>query len=143
MSAASMQLVYDVAISLLNVPYVWGGKSPNAGLDCSGTVNWILHAFHLDIPGAGAIALYEHFSLPENHISQAPQLGALVFYGTPVDHVVMCVSDKRVIGAQGGDHTITSKELAAARGACVRVAPLYEKNRRGIFMPAYEEFQTP
>ena len=113
------------------------------GFDCSGFANWILHGFHLDVPGANAASLYQHFSLPENHVSQDVQLGALVFYGNPAHHVAIALNGLRMIGAEGGDHTVVSKEIAVQKGACVRVVPIYEKDRSGIFMPRYEELPTP
>jgi cell wall-associated NlpC family hydrolase len=136
-----MDIVYDFALAHCGVNYLWGGKNPLVGFDCSGFVNWILHGFHLDVREANALALYEHFSLPDNHCSVAPELGALAFYGKPVDHVVLCLSALRAIGAEGGDHTVISKEVAATRGACVRLTPLYAPV--GVFMPRYEELPTP
>jgi cell wall-associated NlpC family hydrolase len=33
--------VLDTARSLIGTPYVWGGKRPETGLDCSGFISWV------------------------------------------------------------------------------------------------------
>lgn len=136
-----MKLLYDLALSLVGTPYLWGGKNPLTGLDCSGLVNVLLHAYGLDIEG-NAQTLFNYYRLPDNYVSQMPQLGALVFYGDDigrVHHVGMCLNAFRMIEAGGGGPNIVSKEIAAQRGAYVKITPIYERGEAGVFLPKYPE----
>lgn len=137
-----MDLLYDLALRMVNIPYVWGGKNPLTGLDCSGLINVLLHAFGLDVPGSAQM-IFDHYSKPSNHVGQDAALGALVFYGSDrmhIDHVGMCLNRLRMIEAGGGGNTVISTEIAAHRGACVKVVPIYDGPRlQGIFLPEYRE----
>lgn len=110
------------------VPYIFGGKDPDTGLDCSGAVT-----------AAGELAgiWRPDFGLTHNANSLALLLptvdresiepGDLCFYGKPsaVVHVMSWVGDgsSRVVGASGGDHTTTTIAAARGSGACVHYKP--------------------
>jgi cell wall-associated NlpC family hydrolase len=138
-----MTLLYDLALHMLNIPYIWGGKNPTLSLDCSGLVNVLLHAYGLDIPNSNAQILFDHFSKGENHKSVLPELGALVFYGnsaTSIDHVEMALNGHQQIGANGGGEHIKTLTDAIASHAYVKVTPIYQGPKlQGIFMPFYPE----
>ncbi|MEP7004108.1 MAG: hypothetical protein ABI888_06165, partial [Chloroflexota bacterium] len=40
-SLAIRQAILDRAASLLSTPYVWGGNTPNRGMDCSAYLSWV------------------------------------------------------------------------------------------------------
>lgn len=135
-----MKMIYDVAMSLVGTPYIWGGKTPHEGLDCSGLVQILLEVGGADPVGdQTADNLFKHFSQPANHNSQDPQLGALAFYGTlgKASHVAMCLDRRRMIEAGGGGPTISLKETADRLGAFTRVVPIRFKNLIGIYLPDY------
>ncbi|WP_404454147.1 NlpC/P60 family protein [Oceanobacillus kapialis] len=82
----------------LGRPYVWGGKSPNPGFDCSGFVSWAFAQAGISIPsstsalqGVGTSVSY----------SQA-QPGDLVFFNTykTNGHVGIYLGNGKFIGAQ-------------------------------------------
>lgn len=119
--AAFLQCVLE----LVGTPYIWGGKYPASGLDCSGLVTYALHksggpdwrATH------NTDKLWQQ--LPEPRF---PCAGDLAFYGgrdADVEHVmvVLPISDveELVIGACGGDSRTTSLREARRRGAKVQV----------------------
>lgn len=144
-----MKLLYDTALKFLNLPYDWGSENPIPGTkafgyDCSGLVNELLlsvgahpepnHRFT-------AQGLFDYFSLPPNHVSQDPQLGALVFYGgdsKTIKHVAMCLNRRRMIEASGGGSAVTSPEAASEAHAFVKIRPIrFGANLRGIFLPEF------
>lgn len=137
-----MKLLRDVAMSLLNTPYRWGGKVPATGLDCSGLVQVILNAAGEDLPGdQNAQAYFDHFSRMSNHRSQEPQLGALVFYGggpRDIDHVAFALTSNRHIEAAGGGPRILSLADASAARAYARVTKIRSTKLVGIFVPDYD-----
>lgn len=143
-----MQIVLSVGLSLLNTPYRWGGRAPNEGLDCNEIVQIILNAGGADLPGdQTAQQLFNYFSQPANHISQDPQLGALVFYGnakSQISHVAWCVDRRRHIEAAGGDSTTRSFEDANRRGAFAKLTPIrFGLKLQGIFLPEYPLANQP
>jgi hypothetical protein len=115
---------------LLAVPYIYGGKDPQVGLDCSGAITNALQiagvaGFPPDLTNAQK--LYEA-SAPTNIGDVQP--GTLVFYGQSrdaIDHV-MAVADQvagvwRVLGASGAGKRCTTLALARQAGACVHYEP--------------------
>lgn len=48
--AASGNAIVEAAHSQLGVPYVWGGSTPNVGLDCSGLTQWCYAQAGIPIP---------------------------------------------------------------------------------------------
>src|SRR5579862_3338342 len=121
------EVLEQVAMSMLGTPYLWGGKSRFTGLDCSGFVCEVLKSVGLlqSTEDLSAQALYSKF-LPKKLMPTGS--GYLVFfadyYGV-VDHVgiVLNTANNLMIEAGGGDHTVTTVELAKTKGACVRVRP--------------------
>src|SRR5579863_3279779 len=112
------------ADGMIGVPYLWDGKDPDVGLDCSGCVTAALEAIGLVIPSFGlahnALSLYALFDPVD---PTAPQPADFAFYGSDgvVDHVMTVLSATQVIGASGGGSSCTSLEIARKLGACVHV----------------------
>lgn len=106
-------------------PYLWGSNGPT-GYDCSGLI-----IAALDIADCRAINLSQKWPM---HTDGLPPLGALVYYGRPVSHVMMVTAiwpsgERVVVGACGGGQLTISERDAAERGACVRCSP-YRYYRR-------------
>ncbi len=83
------------ALTQLGVPYVWGGATPGKAFDCSGLTSWAW--------GQAGVSLV-HFAATQAtegtpvSISQL-QPGDLIFFESPIQHVVMYVGDGVVIEA--------------------------------------------
>lgn len=91
--------IVELAESQLGVPYVWGGKSWDSGLDCSGLTMLTYQKVGIEIP-----ATSETQSLKVKKISkEEAQRGDLVFWGEAgkSHHVAIYV---------GGDHIIEAPE---------------------------------
>lgn len=123
-----------VAISYLNIPYIWGGKNPS-GFDCSGLVCAILKSFNVlreaDVLNAqGLLNLF----VTQPGVKPLKEAGALVFYGASKDsikHVAYCISEYLCVEAHG-DSSCTSiaKSLAwnNGTGAYVRISSIKRRN---------------
>ncbi len=87
------------ALGLLDVGYRFGGTNPEAGLDCSGMVNFVYkEAVGVDLPRSAA-ALAKRSRPVANHSLQA---GDLVFFNTlgyAFSHVGIYLGDNKFIHA--------------------------------------------
>lgn len=144
MSQSSDKLEYmrEVALSCLNVPYIWGGNNPLSGMDCSGFAQWCLQSVGMDPKGdQTAQALYRAFI--EKGLVGQKGLGALAFYGrslTSISHVALMLNDWQVIEAGGGGSRCKTPEIAAQKGAMVRIRPLLARSDlRVVIMPLYDQ----
>lgn len=123
MAAVSGSQLVAFAQSLLGVPYVWGGTTPQ-GFDCSGFVQYVYRNFGLDIPRV----TYDQIGAGRQVNSiQDSQPGDLIFYsesgnGSP-DHVAMYMGGGQIIVA---DHA----------GTPVRIRPL-DPNERIVGITRY------
>lgn len=66
------------SIALIGTPYVWGGKDPDIGLDCSGLTKYVYEMSIFRIPD-GAANQYNYFN-NNGMIFQTPQSGDLFFW---------------------------------------------------------------
>lgn len=125
-----MNLIRSLALHLVGIPYKYGGRSPNEGLDCSELVQLLLRAGGADPMGdQTAQDLYNYFSQPANRIGDKAQLGSLIFYASGKDpkrvyHVAFCLDNKRHLEAACGEpHTLTA-EIANAKRALRKITPI-------------------
>jgi len=114
----------------IKTPYLWNGKNPILGLDCSGLVWNILKDLNIGTLFAlNSQQLMEHYS-PTSHVVLPDQsdLGDLVFFGnsTHIHHVGFCLNKTLMIEAAHGDETVTSVEIANTKGAFVTVSPIHK-----------------
>ena len=118
--------------SLLGIPYIWGGKSPENGLDCSGAITYTMAQLNLvpkSFPGSTNSQTLYKMSKP---IAAAEvKAGDLAFYGSTglfglfpsVSHVMMATGDGKLIGSSGGGPSTTSLEIAKQQNAKVKILP--------------------
>lgn len=138
-----MKPLLHEALRLLDKPYIWGGDNPLRGFDCSGFVQWVLATVGMDPKGdQSAQALYDHCLL--QGMSQVRGAGALVFYGKSperITHVALMINEFQIIEAGGGGSECTTREIAAQKGACVRIKMFgHRSDMLGFFMPDYPEW---
>ncbi len=125
-SSSLRDALIDKMHALLGTPYIWGGKSPTPGLDCSGAVSYALMSTGAVPPSFGASHNADDLYRMAKPVAPADvKAGDLAFYGTPghVSHVMMALGDGRTIGASGGGPTTTSVAIAEQQGAAVKVQP--------------------
>ncbi|MFN2543349.1 MAG: NlpC/P60 family protein [Actinomycetota bacterium] len=91
----SVQAVLDAAYSVLGVPYVYAGSSPEGGFDCSGLTMWAWAHAGVSLPHSSAM---QYASLPHVPLSEL-QPGDLVFFYSPIHHVGLYIGGGMMIHA--------------------------------------------
>lgn len=138
-----MKLLIDILMSQLGKPYIFGGKSPVRGFDCSGLVEWGLESVGFNFPGNyNAQMLRDYFYI--NGFESLAQPGALVFFGKSnkqVSHVGFLINPLLMIEAGGGESDTLTVDEAEKRQACVRIRPYTRrKDVVDIIMPVYPDW---
>ncbi|MGN6231590.1 MAG: NlpC/P60 family protein [Trinickia sp.] len=94
------------AMSLIGVPYRWGGNTPDSGFDCSGLVRYIVgRAADVDLPRTTADMSRRGEAIEPDEI--AP--GDLIFFNTtgrPHSHVGIYVGKLRFVNAPSTGGTV-------------------------------------
>lgn len=87
--AAARTSILAQTMPYLNIPYLWGGVSPDTGLDCSGFVQLVYQRAGLSLPRVAR----EQFSATRHLKPREVQPGDLIFFSMhrprarKVDHV--------------------------------------------------------
>lgn len=128
------------AKELLGVKYVWGGNSPQSGLDCSGLLYYIQKKAGSevgDLTASGYSKLGKKIPIGEQKV------GDFLFFGTPVTHCSIFIGNGYMIESRGGRKNTASnpgigvvKSLVSRRSdlSCIRrvwdeKSPSYEIGR--------------
>lgn len=132
-------VLYDYAMHLAGLPYIWGGDDSVSGYDCSGYVIELLQSVGVLPPlfDMTADGLWHHF---DSERASEPRFGALVFFGNPqkVTHVGFCVNNKFMLEAGGGGSRTTDREKAAEQNAYIRLRPIHtRRDLVGFVHPRY------
>ncbi|HET7137633.1 MAG TPA: C40 family peptidase [Gaiellaceae bacterium] len=94
----------ELARTFVGVPYEWGGLS-SRGIDCSGLV-------HLAYRLAGRRVPRDAAQQDEAGVQvEEPEVGDLVVYGDPVDHVAFWLGDGQILHATGREGLGAVEEL--------------------------------
>lgn len=115
----------------MGIPYIWGGRDPDKGLDCSGAITaCVVECGYApkSFLNNTADSLYRMCKSVSESDAKA---GDLAFYGSRfhVTHVMMCVGDGRLIGASGGGRDTTSEAVAKAQNAKVKIVPAGKRSK--------------
>lgn len=128
------------AKELLGVKYVWGGNTPQSGLDCSGLLYYIQKKAGSevgDMTASGYSKLGKKISIGEQKV------GDFLFFGYPVTHCAIFIGNGYMIESRGGRKNTTDnpgigvvKSLVSRRSdlSCIRrvwdeKSPSYEIGR--------------
>ena len=87
------------AKELLGVKYVWGGNTPQSGLDCSGLLYWIQKKAGSevgDMTASGYSKLGKKIPIGEQ------KAGDFLFFGNPVTHCAVYIGNGYMIESRGG-----------------------------------------
>jgi hypothetical protein len=94
------------AMSLIGIPYRWGGNTPDSGFDCSGLVRYVVaRAAEVDLPRTTADMSHRGETVEPDEI--AP--GDLIFFNTtgrPHSHVGIYVGKLRFVNAPSTGGTV-------------------------------------
>lgn len=105
----------EEASSHLGKPYVWGGRSPSTGFDCSGLVQYSMDVVW---PGNKVPRVSRDQQAAGKPVANAADLrtGDLVFTGSPVKHVMIFIEDGELVEAMGRKYGVRRSELAGRIG---------------------------
>ncbi len=103
----SLEKLVNDAISFINMPYVWGGRTIHldllkynyCGVDCSGFINLLFRAQGILIPRDSDQQFLR--CLPYDNFNNLPS-GGLIFLtnqNKKIDHVMLKLNDKQIIDA--------------------------------------------
>lgn len=121
--------LYDYAMRMVGLPYIWGGDDAVKGFDCSGFVVELLKSVGL-LPHHGDWSSQAMFDMAPNRNFDSiikSNFGDLLFFGKSakeISHIAMALSDKLLIEAGGGDSTVVSPEVAEKKNAFIRIRPI-------------------
>ena len=99
------------ALGLIETGYSFGGKNPEAGLDCSGMVSYV-YAKAADLRLAGSAADIARHGRPVEREALRP--GDLLFFNTrsrPYSHVGIYIGDGRFVHAPNSNGKVRTESL--------------------------------
>ena len=91
--------ISDVALSYLNSPYLWGGRTP-FGIDCSGFTQAVYRFFNIELPRDA----YQQANFGENISFKDRKKGDIVFFQNKqkkIHHVGILLANDEIIHASG------------------------------------------
>lgn len=97
--------VVNYALQFVGNPYVWGGKDPNTGADCSGFTSYVYAHFGINIPSYSAA---QRKCGQEVSYSNA-QPGDLICYA---GHVAIYMGNGQIVHAKGTKYGIVAYDNA-------------------------------
>ena len=91
--------VVEYATNLIGTPYVWGGNTPEQGLDCSGLLYYIQKKAGSEVADMTASGYSMHGK--KIGIGQKKP-GDFLFFGKPVTHCAIYIGNGYMIESRGG-----------------------------------------
>lgn len=98
----------NYALQFVGNPYVWGGTSLTNGCDCSGFVQQVYKAFHINLTRTTATQLYDGRSVSY----QEMQPGDVINYGS---HTAIYIGNNRIVHAASTKSGIIVQDNPAYR----------------------------
>lgn len=119
--AASSDSATGIGLSLLGLPYRWGGTDSTTGMDCSGLVYRVMQLLGVIVP-RDSDDQFERASFKSEALWEEACPGDLVFFGREtITHVGFYLGGGEYVSAHGGDDT-----------GCVVVRRMTEDPYRGF-----------
>ncbi len=100
--------VVNYALGFVGNPYVWGGKDPNTGADCSGFTSYVYAHFGISIPSYS----YAQRSVGREVSYADAQPGDLICYS---GHVAIYMGNGQIVHAKGTAYGICAYDNATYR----------------------------
>ena len=108
-TSAGGQDIINTAKNYLNVPYVWGGETPE-GFDCSGFTQYVMKQNGITLPRTAAAQFASGLSVDKSNL----KTGDLVFFTTykaGASHVGFYISNNQFIHASSSAAKVTISSL--------------------------------
>lgn len=137
-------------LQFVGVPYIYGGTSPNHGLDCSELAQIRLRAGGESLPKKDMTAqeLFDWYSSEDHGVMNVHDEGALIFFGqssTQISHVGVLLNDLVFLEAAGGASDVTTVAIANQRKAFVKMSSVDKRMKDSPFVsiirPRYQAVQ--
>jgi cell wall-associated NlpC family hydrolase len=103
--------VVSYALDLMGTPYIYGGKDPQSGFDCSGLVSHVYAKAGVRLEGSAADIARQGKKISKSQL----KAGDLVFFNTlnrPLSHVGIYIGNGRFVHAPGRRDTVRVSELS-------------------------------
>lgn len=100
--------VVQYALNFVGNPYVWGGKDPNTGADCSGFTSYVYAHFGISIPSYS----YSQRSVGKEVSYSNAKPGDLICYN---GHVAIYMGNGQIVHARGTAYGIVAYDSATYR----------------------------
>ncbi|MFG6384286.1 MAG: C40 family peptidase, partial [Lachnospiraceae bacterium] len=100
--------VVNFALSFVGNPYVWGGKDPNTGADCSGFTSYVYAHFGISVPSYS----YSQRSVGTEVSYANARAGDLICYA---GHVAIYMGNGQIVHAKGTAYGIVAYDNATYR----------------------------
>lgn len=107
-TSISGSAVVQYALQFVGNPYVWGGKDPNTGADCSGFTSYVYAHFGISIPSYS----YAQRSVGKEVSYENAQAGDLICYA---GHVAIYMGNGQIVHAKGTAYGIVAYDNATYR----------------------------
>lgn len=107
-TSVSGSSVVSYAMQFVGNPYVWGGKDPNTGADCSGFTSYVYAHFGINIPSYS----YSQRSVGKEVSYANAQPGDLICYA---GHVAIYMGNGKIVHAKGTAYGIVGNDNATYR----------------------------
>lgn len=107
-TGVSGSAVVNYALGFTGKPYVWGGKDPNTGADCSGFTSYVYGHFGISIPSYS----YSQRSVGKEVSYSNAQAGDLICYA---GHVAIYMGGGKIVHAKGTAYGIVANDNATYR----------------------------
>jgi cell wall-associated NlpC family hydrolase len=104
----------EIAMSQRGKMYLWGATGPDR-YDCSGLMVWSYRQVGIELPRSSRSQYGVGKSVPFSDL----RAGDLVFYGSPIHHVAMAISNTEVVHASRSGVPVKVADAAGASGSDV------------------------